>query len=244
MHLIKLDAISSTNSFLRELVKANEQEDFTVVITKNQTGGRGQMGTQWLSQPDKNLTFSVYKKLFCLPLTKSYYISMATSIAIYRALEKFNIPDLKIKWPNDILSQNCKICGILIENVIKEGQLVSVIAGVGLNVNQTDFGDLIHVSSLKKVMGTCFSIEEVFGEIMNQFKIVVKQVEAQEFAEIKETYESLLFRKDKPSTFTNGNGGEMFMGFIRKVSDDGKLIVELEDRIFKAYDLKEIKLLY
>lgn len=243
MNLIKLDATESTNSYLRELLRQKDQEDFTVVLTKDQTRGRGQMGTKWVSEPNKNLTFSVYKKLKCLELHQQYYISMATSIAIYRALNKFLIPDLKIKWPNDILSSNCKICGILIENIIKQDQLVSVIVGVGLNVNQLEFSGLQSVSSLKRLTGVNYPLEEILQEIINQLHEVVKLVEQKQFAFIKETYESCLFRKDRPSTFKDMDGN-LFMGFIRCVNESGRLVIEIDNHEFKEFEMKEVKLLY
>ena len=67
---------------------------------------------------------------------------MVMSLAIVKALERLNIPKLSIKWPNDILSANKKICGVLIENVIKQNQLESSIIGIGLNVNQNKFDNL------------------------------------------------------------------------------------------------------
>ncbi|GLB50886.1 biotin--[acetyl-CoA-carboxylase] ligase [Neptunitalea lumnitzerae] len=243
MNLIKLNATESTNSYLRGLLRETDLHDNTVVVTKDQTRGRGQMGTKWISEPDKNLTFSVYKKIQCLEIDEQFYISMAISIAIYKALSKLNVPDLNIKWPNDILSSNCKICGILIEGVIKQDNLVSVIAGVGLNVNQLEFSGLQSVSSLKRLTGVHYDLDELLMAIVDEFREVVKLVEHQKLEEIKSTYESLLFRKDKPSTFKD-NGGNLFMGFIRRVNKSGRLVIELENKVEKEFELKEVKLLY
>ena len=71
----------------------------------------------------------------------------------------------------------------------------------------------------------------------------LESIEAKTVTQLLPTYEKLLFRKDKPSTFTNAHG-KMFMGFIRKVSPSGKLVLELEDRVFREFDLKEVNLLY
>ena len=138
MKIIKLDAIDSTNTYLRQLSSEEKLDDFTVVTAASQTAGKGQMGTKWASEKGKNLTFSVFKKVSCLENDEQFYISMATSLAIYNALKGFQIPKLAIKWPNDILSENQKICGILIENVIQNSKMTAAIIGIGLNVNQTD----------------------------------------------------------------------------------------------------------
>ena len=133
MYIIKLDAIDSTNAYLKTLVSTNTVEDYTVVVAKHQTEGRGQMGTQWHVEDGKNLTVSVLTHMKGFALDHSFYISMITSLAIVETLQSFNIPKLHVKWPNDILSENKKICGILIENVIKQDVISASIIGIGLN---------------------------------------------------------------------------------------------------------------
>ncbi|WP_420572317.1 biotin--[acetyl-CoA-carboxylase] ligase [Kordia sp.] len=243
MKIIKLDAIDSTNAYLRQLHVDEKLEDFTIIIARSQTAGKGQMGTKWSSEEGKNLTFSVFKKVSCLENDEGFYISIATSLAIYNALKYFQIPRLAIKWPNDILSENQKICGILIENVIQNSKMTAAIIGIGLNVNQTDFESIFNASSLKKITGIHFDLDEVMFQIVSQLKKYSKLITARSFDVLKDEYEDLLFRKNKPSTFKN-NKGEMFMGFIQGVAEDGKLNVLLEDEITATFDLKEIKLLY
>ncbi len=243
MKIIKLDAIDSTNTFLRQLSSTELLEDFTIVIAASQTAGKGQMGTKWSSEKGKNLTFSVFKKISCLETDEGFYISMATSLAIYNALSYFQIPKLAIKWPNDILSESQKICGILIENVIQNSKMTAAIIGIGLNVNQTEFEIGLNASSLKKITGIHFDLDEVMFQITNQLKKYSRLITDRSFDVLKTEYESLLFRKNKPSTFKNLNG-DFIMGFIQGVSEDGKLNVLLEDEIVTAFDLKEIKLMY
>ena len=243
MKIIKLDAIDSTNTYLRQLRLEEKLEDFTIVTAASQTAGKGQMGTKWSSEKGKNLTFSVFKTVSCLETEEQFYISMATSLAIYKALKHFQIPKLAIKWPNDILAENQKICGILIENVIQNSKMTAAIIGIGLNVNQTDFEENLNATSLKKITGIHFDLDEVMFHIAAQLKKYAILITDSSFVELKTEYESLLFRKDKPSTFKTPNG-DLFMGFVHSVADDGKLNVLLEDEIMTAFDLKEIKLMY
>ncbi|AXG70073.1 bifunctional ligase/repressor BirA [Kordia sp. SMS9] len=243
MKIIKLDAIDSTNRYLRQLHSQEKLIDFTIVTAAVQTAGKGQMGTKWNSEKGKNLTFSVFKQISCLEIVEQFYISMATSLAIYKALKHFQIPKLAIKWPNDILSENQKICGILIENVIQNSKMTAAIIGIGLNVNQTNFDVKLNASSLKKSTGIHFDLDEVLFHIAAELKKYATLITEHSFTELKTEYESLLFRKDKPSTFQDTNGN-LFMGFIKGVAEDGKLNVLLEDEIVTAFDLKEIKLMY
>ena len=242
MRIIKLNAIDSTNLFLRSLCLDTHVEDFTVVVAKHQTKGRGQMGTVWSSQDAKNLTFSVFKRFDNLKLDQQFVISMVSSLAVINTLKKLNLPKLSVKWPNDILSANKKICGILIENVIKQNNVAATVVGIGLNVNQVNFSNLPQASSLLNVTGIPYDLDELLQSILKELETLFDLVESNQFKTIKTTYESYLFRKDKPSTFKNEEG--LFSGFIKGVSNEGLLEVLLEDNILKTFDLKTIKLLY
>lgn len=243
MNLIKLNAIDSTNTYLKGMVSTIELEDYTVVMAETQTQGRGQMGTKWVTEPGQNLTFSVFKKISCLKSDEQFYLSIAVSLAIYDALTFFNIPDLRIKWPNDILSWNSKVCGILIENIFKNGQMSAAVIGIGLNLNQSDFEGMINASSLKKITGVYYNKVEVLQKIVDRIKFYESWVVERKFTNLKSCYEELLFRKDKPSTFKLKDGS-LIMGFIKGISEQGLLKVMLEDEVTKHFDLKELRLLY
>lgn len=242
MPIIKLDAIDSTNSYLRRLIHETEVSDYTIVQAKKQTYGRGQMGTVWNSEEGKNLMFSVFKDLSMHVVEFPFYISMAISLAVFKAFKTLNIPDLHIKWPNDILSADKKICGILIENVIKN-KLDYTIIGVGVNVNQTNFEHLPKASSLKNITGIHYDLDEILHLILKYTKEYSSLLEHEKYDFVKNEYENNLFRKNKPSTFRDADGN-LFSGFVKGVTKYGKLQVILEDEIVKKYDLKEITLMY
>src|SRR5690606_3212005 len=243
MRLIKLNAIDSTNSYLKQLSAGASLKDYTVVQADYQTQGRGQMGTQWDSQATKNLMFSVFKDVSFLDYTTTFYLSMVTSLAIVKTLEGFMVPKVKVKWPNDILSENKKICGILIDNVVKQGQIKATIIGVGLNVNQTEFAMLPQASSLLLITGKVYDLDELRVSIVKHMQYYFGYLKKAEYAFLRKAYEKLLFRKDKPSTFAYPNGST-FPGVITGIAANGNLIVQLEDRVLKEFDLKEISLRY
>jgi len=243
MHIIKLDAIDSTNSYLRQLSVTEAIEDFTVAVANHQTKGRGQMGTQWSSQASKNLMVSVFKDVSFLNLEHHFFISIAVSLSILEALESFNIKNLKVKWPNDILSENKKIGGILIENVIKQAKINATIIGFGVNVNQTEFDHLPQASSMRLISGRVYELEEVLQAILTKLEQYLKMLEQKQFEILKTAYENQLFRKDKPSTFRDTDG-HLFSGYIKGVSNSGNLLVMVEDDIIKEFGLKAVTLLY
>lgn len=243
MRIIKLSAIGSTNTFLRQISSAEPVQDYTVVVAEHQTNGRGQMGTDWMVQDGKNLTFSVFKDVSFLPTNKHFFISMVVSLSVIAVLKRLKIPNSNIKWPNDILAENKKVCGILIENVIKNNKLAGSIIGIGLNVNQTEFANLPRASSLFALGGKPFLLDEILDNIIETLQQYFKRLENSAFNDLKKEYESQLFRLNKPSTFKDLNEN-LFSGYIQGVSKEGNLRVLLEDDIIKEYDLKEIQLLY
>ncbi|PCJ92687.1 MAG: biotin--[acetyl-CoA-carboxylase] ligase [Flavobacteriaceae bacterium] len=243
MQIIKLNATDSTSTYLKNLLCDNILDDLTVVAAKKQLRGRGQMGTTWASEEGKNLTFSFLKRLNKLVVKEQFILNIIISLAIHDTLKGLNVPDLRIKWPNDILSGNAKICGILIENMLSGTNIQSSVVGIGLNVNQLKFGGLPNVSSLKLILGQNIDLDEMLVSIMEKIENRFEVSEGKTIEQLRTEYENLLFRKDKPSTFINEKD-EMFMGFIRGISLQGKLLVTLEDDILGEFDLKELKLLY
>lgn len=244
MNIIKLNATHSTNTYLRELSALKVLEDYTVVWALDQTNGRGQMGTLWSSQPGKNLTVSVFKDVTWLGITKHFFISMAVSLALIQALNELMITNLKIKWPNDILSDNNKIGGILIENIIKNNQLKASIIGIGLNVNQTDFINLPQASSIRNVTGRNYSLEEILDKVLHNIQYYFSELQVKHaFNDIKKTYDDSLFRLNKPSTFRD-RMGNLFVGYIYGTDNQGNLLVLLENKVIKSFSFKEISLLY
>jgi len=243
MRNIKLNATQSTNDYLRALTLDVDCEDFTVVTAKEQTKGKGQMGSVWTSKSGENLTFSVFKTNLKLSIASQFVLNVIVSLALHKALKRHNLKKLAVKWPNDILAENFKICGVLIENVIKSDKIKSCIIGIGLNVNQTNFEGLPKASSLKQLTGTHFNLDEILQDILNALALCFKQFESDGEALFFESYNNVLFRKEKPSTFKTAEGS-LCTGIIKSVSSSGQLVVLFEDEIEKQFNLKEIQLLY
>jgi len=244
MKLIKLDAIDSTNDFLKSLASQDELDNFTIVTAENQTKGKGQMGSKWQSESGKNLIMSVLVKDFLYDNEKVFDLSVVVSLAVTAALKSLNIPDLCIKWPNDIMSYNKKVGGILIENTIKsDGRIVSVV-GIGLNVNQTNFDHLPNASSLAVICKSQFDKNTLVLLIAEKIKLNI-DFWASHSAELWRTYFASLFRKGIPMPFKNLNAsGQNFMGIIQGVSSVGKIQILLEDDSVSEFDIKEVQMLY
>jgi BirA family transcriptional regulator, biotin operon repressor / biotin---[acetyl-CoA-carboxylase] ligase len=243
MKHIKLNAISSTNDFLKVLLSQQHVENFTVISAKEQTSGKGQMGATWTSEKDKNLTMTLLIKDLITRIDQMFSLNKAVAVGIINALETYPIKGISIKWPNDIMSGNKKIGGVLIENIFKSsGEIVSVV-GVGINVNQSDFKGLRQASSLHNLTGELFDVDLLLNDIVTRIKHKSALLMSDMYKDIDDEYHQHLFKINTPMPFET-HDGERFMGIIQKVDDLGKLWLMDESDTLRSFSIKEIKLLY
>lgn len=196
MNIIRLDTTASTNAAAAAM--GNEAADGTVVTAAEQTAGRGQRGNSWESEPGKNLTFSiVIRRGFQAP--RQFELSMLVSLGLTSALSKHLDPDrVKIKWPNDIYFDDRKLAGILIENTVSASGIERSIAGIGLNVNQTEFrSDAPNPVSMKQITGETYDLESVLEETAGAVLDFIDQYcEQEEPDELQALYMAQLWRND------------------------------------------------
>ena len=243
MKVIKLDAIDSTNDFLKKLNQKQDVENFTVVTAKEQTKGKGQMGSTWSTEANKNLTTSILIKNSIPAIDAIFDLNIVVAVSIIEALNYQNINLLNIKWPNDIMAENKKIAGILIENSIKENGKIDSIIGIGMNVNQTDFQNLPKASSLKNIMNADFDLDEILENIVIQIEKNIEVLKMNKMDTLWKKYDDYLFKKGKPTLFEDANQ-KRFMGIIQGVNSNGKLEVMLEDDQIIQFGIKEITMIY
>ncbi|WP_164905134.1 biotin--[acetyl-CoA-carboxylase] ligase [Aequorivita ciconiae] len=243
MNIIKLNATDSTNTYLKELVNNTTVEDQTVIIAEDQEKGRGQRGSGWLSRKGQSLTFSVFKRFSDLQAENQFVISMAVSLALVEAFEKINVPDVSVKWPNDILSGKKKIAGILIENVLEGANIKHSIIGIGINVNETHFPNLPQASSIRLETGKYFQLDEMFDSVVRNVLKGLANISDHSFSDLRPLYEQNMFQRDSISAFEDGTG-QRFQGKIRGISDFGELIIERNNASAEKFQLKEINFIY
>lgn len=243
MHIIKLPAIDSTNSYLKELTAKQSLENFTVVVAENQTNGRGQRGAYWEVESGKSLTFSVLVKDVLLNFEEVFNLNVVVAVSLFQTFFNLKISNLAIKWANDILADKKKICGILIENQFKSNSEIFSVIGIGINVNQENFTNLPQASSLKNSSGKEWNKEEVLLTFLNQFQSNINLYKKEGATYFWEIYHHNLFKKNMPMAFED-NSSTKFMGIIKQVLPNGLLQIELEDDSLQLFDVKEVKMLY
>jgi BirA family biotin operon repressor/biotin-[acetyl-CoA-carboxylase] ligase len=226
---IQLLSVTSTNSYLQQLVRKGESRRETVVVADFQEHGRGQGDNAWQSEKGKNLLMSVLLFPEFLSASMQFQLSVVTSLAVCDTLKEFGVEPY-IKWPNDILTGKGKIAGILIENGIMEGLLTHAIIGVGLNVNQVVFPEYpLRATSLAFEKPDRYDPFRMAGELVARIMKRYAQLKEGTGSLQQEEYLTHLFRLNKPARFVSGN--RIFTGLIRGINEFGELLVEEDDHI-------------
>lgn len=241
--LVDVGTTESTNTAAREL--AADGTTPIVVVSDNQTAGRGQRGNSWESEPGKNLTFSmVVFPRFMRPAAQ-FELSMLVSLGIVSALDTYIEGQwLSIKWPNDIYFGDRKIAGILIENSLGERSIERSIIGIGLNVNQTSFkSDAPNPISLTHATGLTLDREKLLDAVCNSIIDYIDQYESDpEPDELAALYNNRLWRKDgEYHTWRDMATGKDFRGVLLGVGLDGRISIADTEGTIRTFLFKEVQ---
>ena len=238
--MIKLDAIDSTNSYLKKLLLKENINDFTVVVSKHQTNGRGRNGNLWANKPSLNLAFSVYKRFINFSVNEKFMLNILSSISVYEVLKKYKLNNLTIKWPNDIMTENKKIAGILIENSVRGNKINHSVIGVGININQSQFLDLPNATSVFLESGKKHSVEKIAVELKDAIKKNFTNFEIRE-TELIEFYNSVLYKRNLIADFTTVDAKKIH-GTIIGVNKEGTLSLKQKNHKVFEYAENQIKM--
>src|SRR5687768_3983198 len=137
--LILLDEVDSTNNYAAKLLNAGNLAHGTVILAEKQTAGKGQRGNSWSTGAENQLACSVYAETAFLSADRYWYLNLAVALAVYHTIRS-SVPheNVRIKWPNDVLVNDKKLSGILIETHWRSGAVHGAIIGVGINVNREE----------------------------------------------------------------------------------------------------------
>jgi BirA family transcriptional regulator, biotin operon repressor / biotin---[acetyl-CoA-carboxylase] ligase len=229
----------STNTLATQLSQNPSASEGTVIITHNQTAGRGQRGNVWHAEPGLNLTLSILLKPGFLMIREQFFLNIITSLAVRDLLMEYIDSDIYIKWPNDILVQKKKVCGILIENQLKGQTIETSIVGIGLNVNQKEF-EVSTATSMTLEANRPFELQQVFEKLLGYVEARYLQLKQKKYELLKSTYLQHLYQRGERHHYEAAS--QQFEGEIIGIAEDGKLAVNADGQI-KYFDIKEIRYL-
>ncbi|MGB8491485.1 MAG: biotin--[acetyl-CoA-carboxylase] ligase [Bacteroidales bacterium] len=229
----------STNNSALKLLRDSSPPEGTVIHTNYQIAGRGQKGNAWESEDGKNLLFSIILYPESVSPESQFILSMAISLGVLDYLRGFTT-SARIKWPNDICVNNDKIAGILIENSILNDRIVNSVAGIGFNLNQTQFREYVpRAVSLKMIAGRDFETGHAMKELLGCIDLRYKQVLAGKDQQIRKDYHSALYRIMEWHDYKTASG--TFNGRIISVKDSGILRIEDRSADIREFMFREIE---
>lgn len=221
---IELQQVESTNNYATGLVHAGLTQSGTAVFTHDQTAGKGQRHKTWASEAGKNIALSLILKYLPLPFSQSFLLSMATAVGVRQFFSHYAGDDTKVKWPNDIYWRDRKAGGILIENILQGSKWKASVVGIGINVNQTKFGELTTKAvSLKQITGKEYEpmhlAKEACSHLQDAYSLLEKMP-----SQIIDAYKKNLYKLNE--TVRLKRGSRVFEAIVKDVSLQGELIVE------------------
>jgi BirA family biotin operon repressor/biotin-[acetyl-CoA-carboxylase] ligase len=231
-----LPSCHSTNELASVLLTDEQPLNGTVIYTDYQTKGKGQRGNSWESDDGKNILASIILDTKFLEPSDFFDLTIITSLAIHDFLAEYLKEDLKIKWPNDLMYEDKKIGGILIENYIKKNVIEWCVVGVGLNINQDKFLN-INAISLASICGQKFDREELTNLLLLKIEDKYFQLKKGKINKLRKEYLENLYWRDEIHVFQSE--GTFFNGRIIDVENSGKLRMELDEGE-RLFDFKEV----
>lgn len=237
-HVIKLNKVDSTNTYMKNLLADKELNEGTVILADFQNKGRGRGKNMWYSSQGRNLTFSI---LFSPKILTDNLFSLTEfiSLSIADVLHKYGI-HARIKWPNDIYVANNKIAGLLIENTLSDRKIEISIAGIGLNVNEEKFPDnLTNPVSMFQVIQREIDRNELLNGLLDSIISRYNQLISGNLFSIHEEYCNRLYLKDKKSIYKIN--GSFIEAKIIGVETSGELVLLHSNGFTKSYLFGEVE---
>ncbi len=233
-----LPSCQSTNDEASALIAQTDLNEGLLVITNNQTAGRGQRGNQWEAKAGQNLTFSLILKPTFLTATEQFWLNIAISLGIYDALQPLIGNALRIKWPNDMYVGDQKVGGILIENTLHGYSIEWSIVGIGLNINQTEFGYSTATSlQNQSSVPNGYDLPGLLSRLCETLEQRYLQLRSGQRNILKINYLQILYRYQEEHTFESE--GHYFTGNIIGIDATGRLAISVNGQV-RYFGFKEV----
>lgn len=231
--LFFFESIDSTNACAKTLAQAETPEG-TVVITEFQSHGRGRHGRPWNARPGENLLFSVVLRP-TLARASAGLLTFFAAVSVARGIEHVCGKPLEYKWPNDLLFHGRKTCGILLENSMDGENVDYSVVGVGVNVNQREFGNDLdgRATSLALELGRPVDRVKLFSAIMASMEHAYRDVRNGQFSDLLKEWNAHCTMFGNQVTVAQNN--ERITGKAVGLHTDGGLILETAAGIRTIY---------
>lgn len=239
LNIIFLPEVDSTNNYIAKLISEGNIQHGTVILAEKQTNGRGQRGNTWQSSAKSQFTASIYLSTAFLSVQHSVYLNKALVLGVVKTISALTDQSAKVKWPNDILVNDLKLGGILIEGNIKNQTLEYVIFGLGINLEQEE--NLPSSNSFEKI-GQKIGAFELLTSLLPRINEEFERCKQGDFSGIQKDYLASLWRINESQTILDKAGIE-FSGKIVDVNEEGNVLIETIEGV-KSFGLQEVRFVY
>ena len=238
--------VDSTNTTAMRWAEDDAPEG-SVVIAEYQTAGRGRHGRSWQADAGYNLMFSVVLRP-SLPPPRLSLITLAASVAIAEAVDACAAPlTSSIKWPNDVLLEGYKCCGMLLESTLTGTDRAMVVLGIGLNVNQPDFPPALEdrATSLLLQTGRPVPRAPLLADLLGRLERYYEMLDAADGTAIRQAYETRLHGLGHPTALRLAGQEHPITGLLLGIADTGALRLHTDDgpRTFHAGEIQQTMVL-
>lgn len=236
-----LDQTTSTNDWMWQFVKSRTPAEGAMVFAQFQVQGKGRIARIWNSNKGENILCSFFLKPTFLAIQQQPLLNFSIALAVADTFSAFLNDPISLKWPNDIICDNKKLAGILIENTIKGDKTENVVVGIGMNINQKKFDQEPLAASIFMLKGQFTPLEVVLVKLAQNLEKQYLRLRTTNQQSILDDYNRRLYGKNTLVTIKTDNA--IFEGTLKEVKANGEIEIVTSNGLVR-YQYNNVKLYY
>ncbi len=236
-----LDQTTSTNDWMWQFVKARTPAEGAMVFANYQAHGKGRIAKIWNSNKGENILCSFFLKPSFLSISQHAMLNFSIALAVADTFSDFLSDPIALKWPNDIICDNRKLAGILIENSIKGDKIENVVVGIGMNINQKYFDNEPLAASIFMLKGQYTALDAVLSKLAFNLEKRYLKLRHAMHQSILDEYNRRLYGRNTTVTIRTDFG--ITEGKLKEVSANGEIEIVTSQGLIR-YNYNNVKLYY
>ena len=236
-----LDQTTSTNDWMWQFIKSRTPAEGAMVFANYQAQGKGRIARVWNSNKGENILCSFFLKPAFITIQQHASLNFSIALAVADTFSAFLNDPIALKWPNDIICDNKKLAGILIENTIKGDKIENVVVGIGMNINQKHFEQEPLAASVFMLKGQFTPLEVVLSKLAQNLEKQYLRLRTANHQTILDEYNRRLYGKNTSVTIKTDNN--LSEGILKEVKANGEIEIVTSEGLMR-YQYNNVKLYY
>lgn len=240
--LLHFPSLESTNTYASKMLAESTVSEGTVISTFHQFEGRGQMGNTWDCAPNQNIAMSIILRPKFLFAQRQFLLNCISALAVRDTLARYTNKQVSVKWPNDVLIEDKKVCGILIQNTLSSTQILTSVLGIGININQKKINpNLPFATSLAIETEQQYALKAIQQAVFTTLERYYLSLRSGNMHRIERAYLAQLYGYKEVRRYQLTDG-TVFNATITGITPIGQLILSWEGQE-QYFNIKEVALL-